>query len=259
MSVDKANEGVHWQKIGNGPNLILLHGWGMNGAVWQQLIPMLSQHFTLHIADLPGYGHSQHLSADSIDAIAQHLLKSAPPQATWLGWSLGGLLATHIAYHYPERVNQLVTVASSPKFSAHERWRGIKPEVLAAFTQQLQNDLQVTIERFMALQAMGSPSARQDVKTVKQAVLQRPSPCPHALELGLTLLAELDYRQQLAEISQPTFRLYGRLDGLVPNKVAKDLDKVSPHHFSHTFQQSSHAPFITEPAQFSEILVQQLR
>lgn len=259
MSADKAGNGVYWQKFGSGPNLILLHGWGMNGAVWQQLVPTLSQHFTLHIADLPGYGHSQHLSSDSIDDIAQLLLVDAPQKATWLGWSLGGLLATHIAYYHPERVSQLVTIASSPKFSAEERWRGIKPEVLAAFTQQLQDDLQVTIERFMALQAMGSPSARQDVKTVKQAVLQRPAPCPKALELGLKLLAEIDYRPQLAEIALPIFRLYGRLDGLVPNKVAKDLDKVCPHHFSHTFQQSSHAPFITEPESFSKILVQQLR
>ena len=117
--------------------------------------------------------------------LRKRLTERAPKQAIWVGWSLGGLVATHMALHHSEYVAKLVTVASSPKFAAERPWRGIQPQVLSAFTDQLVDDFQTTIERFMALQAMGSPSARQDVKTLKQAVLSRPSPNPHSFAGGL--------------------------------------------------------------------------
>ncbi|MGL6260656.1 pimeloyl-ACP methyl ester esterase BioH [Vibrio sp. WXL210] len=248
-------EQLHWQSTGQGEDVILLHGWGMNGAVWQATAEALSARYRVHIVDLPGYGHSAHVHACNMDEIVARLLESAPPQAVWIGWSLGGLIATQVALSHPQRVTKLVTVASSPKFAADLPWRGIKPQVLSAFTDQLREDFTATIERFMGLQAMGSPSARQDVKTIKKAVLSRPTPKTGALELGLSLLAEHDLRSALQQLQQPLLRLYGRLDGLVPVKVASDLQALLPESGQHIFTDSSHAPFITEPDAFNQRLV----
>ncbi|MCV5870744.1 pimeloyl-[acyl-carrier protein] methyl ester esterase, partial [Escherichia coli] len=46
---------LHWQSFGQGPDLVLLHGWGMNGAVWQQTVESLQPYFRVHVVDLPGY------------------------------------------------------------------------------------------------------------------------------------------------------------------------------------------------------------
>ncbi|WP_065429642.1 pimeloyl-ACP methyl ester esterase BioH [Vibrio scophthalmi] len=253
---------LHWQTHGSGPDLVLLHGWGMNGAVWQQTVTTLSQHYCVHVVDLPGFGLSHQSHFSTMADLTAQVLRDAPKQAIWLGWSLGGLVASHIALHHPERALGLISVASSPCFSAKQAsrvneqgdnsapWRGIQAKVLSAFTAQLMDDFQLTIERFMALQAMGSPSARQDVKALKKAVLSRPSPNQQSLLSGLNLLAEIDYRSQLASIRVPTLRLYGRLDGLVPIKVAEDVTKLMPNSQSFVFNQSSHAPFMTEPEAF---------
>ncbi|MFH0260733.1 pimeloyl-ACP methyl ester esterase BioH [Vibrio barjaei] len=241
---------VHWHSEGQGPDIVLLHGWGMNGAVWSKCSAELAQSFTVHSVDLPGYGFSHDVEYQSLEQFCELLLADAPDKAIWLGWSLGGLVATHIAHYYPQRISQLVTLASSPKFSEGEQWRGIKKDVLAAFTEQLTENFKLTIERFMALQAMGSPSARQDVKQLKEAVLSRPMPSQKALMLGLNWLDSLDLRQQLGELSMPVHRWYGRLDGLVPVRVAKQLDGLTSGHQSHVFKDSSHAPFITEQSSF---------
>lgn len=246
---------LHWQVSGEGQDLVLLHGWGMNGAVWQQSVERLQTHFRVHVVDLPGYGHSAHLPASSLEAIAQLLLPHAPRQAIWVGWSLGGLVATHMALYHADYVSKLVTVASSPKFAAESKWRGIQPSVLHAFTEQLSEDFHTTVERFMALQAMGSPSARQDVKNLKQAVLSRPEPNPQALLAGLKMLAEVDLREHLPHLSMPMLRLYGRLDGLVPVKIAEQLTAALPSSEQFVFSQSSHAPFITEPESFYHQLI----
>ncbi len=246
---------LYWHTQGQGTDLILIHGWGMNGAVWQQAADQLSQYFRVHVVDLPGFGHSAASHANSLQEMAEAVLEHAPKQAIWLGWSLGGLVASHIAIYHPQRVTRLITVASSPKFAAEKPWRGIQPLVLSNFTEQLLDDFRLTIERFMALQAMGSPSARQDVKTIKQAVLSRPEPNPASLLAGLNMLADVDLRSELSAITAPVLRLYGRLDGLVPVKVATDMQTIMPGSAMHIFQASSHAPFITELDEFCQKIV----
>lgn len=250
---------LYWQVKGEGPDLVLVHGWGMNGAVWEQTCEQLQANFRVHMVDLPGYGYSAELHADDLAQIAQALIRQAPRQAVWLGWSLGGLVATYMALNYPDYVVKLITVASSPKFSAaeqeHPMWRGIKPHVLTAFTEQLLIDFHPTVERFLALQAMGSPSARQDIKRLKQAVLSRPAPNPAALLAGLKILAQTDLRSQLAHLSIPTLRLYGRLDGLVPVKIAQELNDLMPESGVHIFPFSAHAPFLTELNDFCQQII----
>ncbi|OZS44515.1 pimeloyl-ACP methyl ester esterase BioH [Photobacterium sanguinicancri] len=247
---------LHWQIEGQGSDLVLIHGWGMNGAVWQQILPLLTPYFRVHCVDLPGYGHSGGIDGASIEEMAHLLLEYSPAAATWVGWSLGGLIATQAALLAPERVSRLVTVASSPKFAADKAtsWRGIQPQVLTDFQQQLSDDFRLTVERFMALQAMGSPTARQDIKLLKQAVLSRPQPNQAALSAGLTQLAEVDLRDQLVRIQQPWLRMYGRLDGLVPVKVAQELDELAPRSQRQVFASASHAPFISHPAEFTQAL-----
>lgn len=175
-----------WQTVGTGNcHLVLLHGWGLNAEVWRCVSEELASQFTLHLVDLPGYGRSRGFGAMSLDEMAQQVLDAAPQNAVWLGWSLGGLVASKIALDNPGRVSALVTVASSPCFSAQDAWPGIKPEVLAGFQQQLSDDFQRTVERFLALQTMGTETARQDARTLKQTVLSLPMPDVEVLNGGL--------------------------------------------------------------------------
>lgn len=53
---------------------------------------------------------------------------------------------------------------------------GIKPDVLSNFQRQLSEDYQRTVERFLALQTMGTESARKDARLLKQTVLSLPMP-----------------------------------------------------------------------------------
>lgn len=241
---------LYWQTEGEGSDLVLIHGWGMNGAVWQPVVDKLSSQYRVHTVDLSGYGHSADLGSANFDEMVAQVLAQAPKKSAWLGWSLGGLIATQAALTAPDRVSQLITVASSPRFAAEKGWRGIKPAVLSLFTEQLKEDFSLTVERFMALQAMGSPNAKQDIKQVKQAVFSRPVPNQDALATGLSILADIDLREVLSQLSMPVCRMYGRLDGLVPIKVALDMDALIPHSTKVVFEQASHAPFISHSDEF---------
>ena len=244
-----------WQTVGTGNcHLVLLHGWGLNAEVWHCVNEELASHFTLHLVDLPGFGRSRGFGAMSLDEMAQQVLDAAPQQAIWLGWSLGGLVASQIALDHPERVQALVTLASSPCFSAQEAWPGIKPDVLAGFQQQLSEDFQRTVERFLALQTMGTETARQDARTLKQTVLSLPMPDVEVLNGGLEILKTADLRERLIALTMPHLRIYGYLDGLVPRKVVPLLDALWPESDSLVIAKAAHAPFISHPAEFCSAL-----
>lgn len=245
-----------WQTAGTGNcHLVLLHGWGLNAEVWHCISEELASHFTLHLVDLPGFGRSRGFGAMSLDEMARQVLDAAPQNAIWLGWSLGGLVASQIALSQPERVKALVTVASSPCFSAQEAWPGIKPDVLASFQQQLSEDFQRTVERFLALQTMGTETARQDARTLKQTVLSLPMPEVEVLNGGLEILKTVDLREPLAALAMPHLRIYGYLDGLVPRKVVPLLDALWPESESQVIAKAAHAPFISHPVEFCSALI----
>jgi len=245
-----------WQTKGEGEiDLVLLHGWGLNAEVWHCISAELSSQFRLHLVDLPGYGRSQGFGALTLPEMAEIVLAQAPEQALFLGWSLGGLVASQIALTHPERVRALVTVASSPCFTAQGDWPGIKSEVLAGFQQQLSEDFKRTVERFLALQTLGTPTARQDARALKAVVLEQPMPDVGVLNGGLEILKTADLREQLTTLQMPLLRLYGYLDGLVPRKVAALLDERYPQSESVIFPKAAHAPFISHPEDFCSALV----
>ena len=127
--------------------------------------------------------------------------------------------------------------------------------MLAGFQQQLSDDFQRTVERFLALQTMGTESARQDARALKQAVLSLPMPSAEALNGGLEILRTVDLRQALVGLPIPFLRLYGRLDGLVPRKIVPLLDELWPESESILFDKAAHAPFVSHPAAFCEPLL----
>lgn len=246
---------LHITSVGQGRDLVLLHGWGLNSAAWQGVLPLLEPYFTVHLIDLPGFGDSPPLAEHNLKALAHAVLAKAPKEAVWVGWSLGGLVATQAALLEPERVRRLVTVASSPKFAQTQNWPGIAPKVLEQFIASLAGDFKTTIERFLAIQAMGSESARQDIKALKSWLGEKPLPDQRALHDGLMILQHDDLRSQLASLDMPFLAMYGKLDGLVPIATANEVAKLAPECEIYVLDKSSHAPFVTDKEQFCAQLI----
>ena len=241
---------------GSGSDLVLLHGWGLNSGVWEPVSHLLQQKYRITMIDLPGFGrNADSLPANySLEAIVDLLKDVIPKGADLLGWSMGGLVAQQFAAQYPDVLNKLVIVASSPKFEASSEWPGIKPEVLQVFEQQLERDYSKTLDRFLAIQAMGSPSSREDIKTIRHHVQQFSIPDEMALRGGLKLLSEVDLRMFISECNVPTLRMYGRLDSLVPHKAMEAIQQIDKQSLSHVFAHASHAPFISHMDEFVTVL-----
>lgn len=246
---------LYQETIGEGDrHLVLLHGWGLNAEVWRYTAERLAPQFCLHLIDLPGYGRSEGFGAMTLEDMAETVLDAMPEKSSLLGWSLGGLVASQIALSAPQRVEKLITVASSPCFTAQENWPGIRPDVLQGFQHQLSEDFQRTVERFLALQTLGSDSARQDARLLKAIVLNLPMPPVAVLNGGLEILRNVDLRHSITQLTVPLLRIYGALDGLVPRKMVPLLDALLPGSRSEIVEKAAHAPFISHPDAFCALV-----
>ncbi|MDX2368863.1 MAG: pimeloyl-ACP methyl ester esterase BioH [Colwellia sp.] len=255
-------------------SIVLLHGWGLNSGIWQPMIANLPTEFTdvFHVVtiDLPGFGSNvdKKISPYSLANVCEHITNTIEQPAIYLGWSLGGLVATEMALKYPEKVLGLITVASSPRFLEQRSeevfedkvlneliWPGIKPQILDFFHQQLHRDAEKTISGFLKLQAMGSPHVRQDIKQISQLVFQHDMANKNTLNESLKLLETSDYRSKLIDVYQPFLRLYGSADSLVPKSVIGQVAKLAENNSEqHIFERASHAPFISHLDDFTKVL-----
>ncbi len=84
--------------------------------------------------------------------------------------------------------------------------------------------------------------------------MQFTMPTRTTLDKALMLLETVDQREKLTNIKCPVLRLYGRLDSLVPKKIIPLMHKLLVESDSYLFENSSHAPFISEQEKFIDVL-----
>jgi len=255
VSIEQA---VYCRVIGQGENLVLLHGWGVNSAVWDPIIGQLSQHFRLHLIDLPGFGQSMGCEY-TLPKIVDAIMAVLPERAAWCGWSLGGLVATYASYIYPGKVSKLIQVCSSVKFVSDAAWPGVESAVFDNFKLGLQANRDKTLARFIGIQAFGCATARKDASTLKKLLAETAQADNKALLCGLDLLDQSDLREEFRQIVVPCLSLFGKFDSLVPWQASTEMQRLQPASQQKIFANSAHSPFISEPELFCESVVSFLR
>ena len=250
-------ESLYTRRIGDGPDMVLLHGWGMHSGVWEQLAPILAKDYRVTLVDLPGHGYSRAAEQNhSLEDLVLAVAAVTPPSAIWIGWSLGGLIAQQLAIDHPERVSRLVLTASSPCFTRRPDWAcALERDVLHQFAESLSSDYRNTLKRFIALEVRGSECAGEQLRRLRDLVFQRGDPNVQALSDGLAVLEHTDLRVELAALSCSVLILLGERDNLVPATVGTAMTELLADARVHIFERAGHAPFFSHLAEF----VQRLR
>ncbi|MES2403256.1 MAG: pimeloyl-ACP methyl ester esterase BioH [Pseudomonadota bacterium] len=207
---------IHTEGRGD-THLVLLHGWAMHGGVFAPLVEPLRDRCTLHVVDLPGHGRSRDCDVSLQPGECAKAIAARVPRAIWLGWSLGGLYALQAALDFPRQVQALAMVCASPRFARGEGWQyAVSPEILQDFGRDLETDYEGTLERFLALEALGSDCAQADLRKLRADTFNEFRPQVRALTEGLDVLEHTDSRARLPQLTQASAWIAGRRDRLVP-------------------------------------------
>ncbi|MGH8060779.1 MAG: pimeloyl-ACP methyl ester esterase BioH [Pseudoxanthomonas sp.] len=243
---------MHIEVVGEGPPLVLVHGWGLHGGVFAPLVDRLSTRYRLYLPDLPGHGHSRDDATPlTLQACVAEILARTPP-ATWLGWSLGGLFALHAA-SVSSQVRALALVAATPRFVRGQDWpHAVEPAVFEQFGRDLEQDYRGTLERFLALDTIGSEHARAELRTLKENLYARGEPAPQALQQGLALLEQSDLRAVLPALSMPNLWISGHRDRLVSPPAMREAAAMTPGSHYVDIGGGGHAPFLGHADQVAD-------
>jgi pimeloyl-[acyl-carrier protein] methyl ester esterase len=242
------------ETLGDGPDLVMLHGWAMHAGIFAPLTRALAPHFRLHLVDLPGHGASRDDTTSLDPATLARTLAGRLPRAIWLGWSLGGLVAMRAALDEPKSVRGLVLIASTPRFVTGEDWpHALDEETLSAFGTNLAHDYRATIERFLALESLGSDDARRELRDLKAAVFARGEPRVAALEEGMRVLETIDFRADVAQFRVPSLWIAGRRDRLVDAAAMRWSADASGGTFVEF--DSGHVPFLAHADAMRDAIV----
>ena len=122
---------IAYQKAGNGPPLLLLHGFPQSKAIWHLIAPQLSERFTVIASDLRGYGESSkptgnvdhsNYSKRSMAMDQVELMKHLGfKEFSLLGHDRGGRVSHRLAADFPECVQKLMVLDISPTLAMYEQ------------------------------------------------------------------------------------------------------------------------------------------
>lgn len=248
---------VHIETIGQGRDMVLLHGWAMHSGYFEPVIESLAKIFRIHLVDMPGHGKSQEYpSPYNIENLAIEITDALDPilqdKAIWLGWSLGGCVATWIAAHASEKVAALILVANNAQFVQQADWLyGVEDKVLQEFANNLVNDYEKTLLRFLSLQIRGADNERELLRQLRKQMQQTMAPPAEVLKGGLDILRQFDGRDLLQQLHFPALLIAGKKDTLVPVKAVQNIASQSEKIILSAWEATGHAPFLSNPDRFT--------
>lgn len=108
---------ISYKMGGNGPTLLLIHGYQADSRVWDMMVPLLESRFQLIIPDLPGHGNSSLAGAvNTMDMMAECLyrliLSLGLNEIYVAGHSMGGYVALALLEKYPNLIDKLILINS---------------------------------------------------------------------------------------------------------------------------------------------------
>lgn len=110
---------LHSKILGEGKDLLILHGLFGQSDNWQTLGKQFSEHFRVHLIDQRNHGHSFHSDDWNYELMAEDVLRYMDDEgiekALVLGHSMGGKTAMMLSTLNPQRVEKLVVVDIAPK------------------------------------------------------------------------------------------------------------------------------------------------
>lgn len=242
---------IAYERAGEGPPLVFVHGAADDGRSWQPQLALLADEFTVVAWDEPGAGRSADVPghfglvdyANCLAALIE-VLALGPAHVAGLSW--GGTLALELYRHHPGLVATLILA------DTYAGWKGSLPE----------DELQARVAS--AREMLAAPAAAFDPTfpglfagdppfefvPLLEAIVADVRPA--SLGTQLSVMAETDQRDLLPRIAVPTLLIWGELDARSPLTVARQFEDAIPETELVVIPDCGHVSNLERPKQFNE-------
>jgi pimeloyl-ACP methyl ester carboxylesterase len=235
---------------GTGRAIVFLHGHPFSRAMWAAQLEALSDEFRVLAPDLPGYGESAPVAATVpmrglADSVIELLDALSLQRATFVGLSMGGLVAMELGLGYPDRVDGLVLAATTAAPLTEEE---ADTRRAAAADIEVNGMLRHTVEMLPRL--FGPSASRNPAFTVPiVTTMLRSSPAGAAAALR-GRVERPDYERLLRDLRPPALVIAGDHDAYSTREVTDQLVAALPDPEVLILEGVGHFPNLEAPERF---------
>ena len=241
---------VTYERNGEGPPLVLLHGVLSDSRVWSKQLLYLSDEFTVVAWDAPGAGQSSDppepfAMADWADCLVGLMDAIGIERAHILGHSWGGILAQEFYRQHPARTRSLILA------DTYAGWKGSLPESvyeerLAAVLREASMPASELVPKWIP--GLISDAASDELRVELAAIMSDFHPVGYRLMIQT---ADSDTRDLLPTIRVPTLLVWGEEDRRAPLTVAHQLRDAIPGAKLAIIPGAGHESNLERPARFN--------
>lgn len=236
--------------------VVLLHGYLESMYVWDDFAPLLTPSVRVITVDIPGHGISEvkgevH-TMDMVADVLHQMLKSLEiERVTMVGHSMGGYVALAFCACYPEQLDGLVLLSSTPNPDTEAKRENRRREI--ALVRAGKKDA-------LARVAPEAGFAEQNRRRLR-SYIDDLTECVHITEddgivalLG-GMMERADQNEMLRKSAVPQLFILGKKDGYIPVEVAEEIVANHPQAQVAWLEESGHMGFIEEPEACAEALL----
>lgn len=236
--------------------VVLLHGYLESMYVWDDFAPLLTPSVRVITVDIPGHGISEvkgevHTMEMVADVLHQMLKSLEIERVTMVGHSMGGYVALAFCARYPEQLDGLVLLSSTPNPDTEAKRENRRREI--ALVRAGKKDA-------LARVAPEAGFAEQNRRRLR-SYIDDLTECVHITEddgivalLG-GMMERVDQNEMLRKSTVPQLFILGKKDGYIPVEVAEEIVANHPQAQVAWLEESGHMGFIEEPEACAEALL----
>jgi non-heme chloroperoxidase len=257
IEVEK-NVKLHVVDLGEGKPIVLIHGWPLNNAMYEnQYQYLVKKGFRVIGISLRGFGKSDRpygkydfdVFSDDIKVVLEKLKIE---NAVLGGFSMGGAVITHyMAKYNGAHISKLALFgAAAPSWKQRADYPyGATDESATGLIRTTETNRPQLIEDFG--KGFGATDSSLSVSTSNWLASISLDASPYATTQSITALRDLDLRPSLAKITVPVAIFHGTKDKLCDFVFAEQLHKGIKNSYIVKFENSGHALFLEEMDKFN--------
>lgn len=235
--------------------LVLLHGYLESLEIWEDLAELLLPRYRILSIDIPGHGISQvageiHTMEFIADTLRDVLDKQHIGRCFVTGHSMGGYAALAFADRYPDRVQGLILLHSTPYTDSEEKKENRKREI-----ELVRNDKKELIAKLFAPKGFAEENRRRlgsRIGQLEEMIQITDDDGIVALLNGMMLRRDMNAR--LRELGLPVLFIFGRHDAFIPTETAERIAADHPEAETARLDHSGHMGHVEEPDATADLI-----
>ncbi|HSN62236.1 MAG TPA: alpha/beta hydrolase [Ferruginibacter sp.] len=241
------NASLHYHVIGAGNVVVLLHGFGEDSSIWDELAAAISKNYLLIIPDIAGSGKSDLLTGNEIgmeeyaESIAAILQEENIKQCTMVGHSMGGYITLAFAEKYPQML-QAFGLFHSSAYADDETKKETRNKAIAFIKE---NGTQAFLKTSIPGLFMDAEKSKADINALLEKGKQFK---PEALiQYYQAMIRRPDRIEVLKSFTKPVLFMLGTYDKAVLLEHGLQQSHLTSISYIHILSNSGHMGMMEEP------------